>query len=1021
MAKIRKVLLTAIILFSFTAEYAQNQGIKVEGKVTDRLTGEPVAGASVTVSGTKTGTASGSDGRFSLALKSLPATLTVTFLGYRTQSVAVTDSSAPVLAALDEDEESLDEVVVVGYGAQRRRELTGAITTISTEALSQRAVTVDALLGGAVAGLNVVQTSGQPGAGASVRIRGGNSVYASNEPLYVIDGFIYFSESGATQAGVSGIESSLNPLAAINPADIESVEVLKDASAKAIYGSRGANGVIIVSTRKGARGRNTINYQYTAGIDRSSRRLSLLNAEQFRHVDRDLLHNGSPWTATFEEFYAAQSAAQGRPVDTDWQDAVLQTGVQQTHELSFSGGDERTRYLFSGSYANREGIVIGTGFERYSGRINIDRQLSERFTAGVTASVNRSVQDALNTLTAEDYGAASSSPFKSGITNSLVYALFMPPVLPVRTAAGKYNYYNPFELSELNYYGTAANPVADLNDMIGQTTGTTLLGNFYARYSVPRVEGLTLKFSAGVNVDYITQNFFAPPNTVLGINTDIRGRAAVGNRRTDVSQSEYLATYTRSAGAHYIDLLAGYTAQRTATTFQRTTVTGLETFDDIGFSNVTSRDVRSRSKNATLRSFIARVNYTLLGRYNLTATFRADRSSRFAANFKWGYFPSAGVSWNASDEAFMQGVKSVLSTLKLRATYGTTGNQEIGFDDFIVNLDPARYGNETAAVITNTGNKNLKWETTREYNVGFDAGFLADRLRLTADVYSKQTYDLLLQKFIPLENVYQTFNVGNVVNRGVELTLNAQLVSSAAWNWSATANVARNVNVFAKGYENNSQDIAIPDRASQILRVGEPVGAFYGYIYDGVNHDDGSIILRDLDGDGRTFGDRDDQTVIGSPQPDFIYGFATTLSYRRFDLYISLQGSQGNKVYNKLRRHLTEGNHSRNHITELLDAWTADTPDSDIPAIDKYIVSPNELYSRYIEDGSFLKLRNLTIGYSLPLRLDRAEFKLRIFATAQNLLTLTRYTGYDPEVASGIDTGMYPAARTFLTGVNLTF
>ncbi|MDR1763644.1 MAG: TonB-dependent receptor [Dysgonamonadaceae bacterium] len=1008
----------AVSLFTSVADAQKT----VSGKVLDAKTQEALVGASVVLLDNKTAAITDFDGQFSFVAEEIPVSFKINYLGYQAQEIDVYDASEPLTVYLNEDVNILNEVVVVGYGTQKRKELTGAVASLSLKTLEQPSTTIDALLGGAVAGVNVTHVSGQPGEGSQIRIRGGNSVYANNEPLYVIDGFIYYSEKGSTQAGVSGIESSLNPIASINPADIESIEILKDASAKAIYGSRGANGVILVTTKKGSRGKNTIHYNYTLGIDKSAKKLDLLNAEQFKLVDRDLMHNNTPWTAEFENFYNTQSAAIGKNIDTDWHDAVLRTAVKQTHEISFGGGDDKTRYLLSGNYTNQEGIVINTGFERYSGRINLDREISKRLTVGISANADRSVQNSLNTLTAEDYGAASSSPFKSGITNSLVYALFMPPVLPVSLANGQYNYYNPFEVSELNYYGTAANPVADLEDMTGQTVSTSLLGNFYAKYDIPYINGLTAKFSAGTNVNYITQNFFAPPNTVLGINTDIRGRAAIGNRRTDVSQTEYLLTYTKQLNdLHYIDLLGGYTYQKTATGYERTNVTGIEKFDDIGFSNVTSRDVRSKSKNASLHSLLSRVNYTFAGKYNFTATFRADESSRFADRYKWGYFPSAGISWNASDETFLQDAKTVLSTLKIRATFGTTGNQEIGFDDFATDIAPGRYGNETAAIVSNVGNSNLKWETTTEYNLGLDAGLLNDRINLTADIYYKLTYDLLLQKFVPMENLYQVFNVGNVENKGFEISINTNIIQRKRLNWSVNINFAKNINTFTKGYENNGKYIAMPDNTVQILKVGEPVGAFYGYIYDGVNPADGSIVRRDIDGDGEiTSGG--DRTIIGSIQPDFTYGFSSSLTWKRCDLFASLQGSQGNEVYNALRRHLTEGNYGRNRTVEVLDAWTPQNTGSNIPALNKNNVSPNELYSRYVEDGSFLKLRNLTLGYTLPLSIDaQNRAMLRLFVSGQNLFTITKYKGYDPEVANGIDTGIYPTARTFLFGAGISF
>jgi TonB-linked SusC/RagA family outer membrane protein len=840
----------------------------------------------------------------------------------------------------------------------------------------------------------------------------------------VIDGFIYFSEKNATQAGVGGIDGSLNPLASINPSDIESIEILKDVSAKAIYGSRGANGVVLVTTKKGVRGKNTVHYQYTFGIEQSAKKLNLLNAEQFEKVNKEGLSNTIPW-------YQLESSAYPK-ADTDWQDAVLQTGTRQIHEISISGGDDKTRYLLSGNYTDQKGIILHSGFESFSGRVNLDRILYENFSVGIQASANRSDQSALTTLAAGDF-KGSSSPFKDGITNSLVYALFMPPVLSVYDTNSEdgYNHYNPFELTELNYYGTAANPVADLRMSIGQTLSTSLLGNFYAKYSASWLEGLTIKFSAGTNVNYITQNFFAPPKTVLGINQDIQGRGAVGNRRTDVTQTEYLLTYTKQiTPAHFIDILGGYTYQKTGTTILISKATHLESFDNLGFGQELPHF--SRSEEARLHSLIGRLNYTLLRRYNLTATYRADNSSRFAEGRRWGYFPSVGLAWNLSSEPFFARAAEVLPTLKIRATYGSAGNQEIGFNEFAAILEAARYGDEPAAVLANPGNKNLKWEITQEYNVGIDAGFLNDRITLTADVYSKKTSDLLTKQYVWLEGKSQTFNIGNLTNKGFEASLSADMIRRNRLTWSVTANFARNVNTIT---EQGQDDYFIGDAQEQILRTGESIGSFYGYVYDGVVQagEDvsrlpviggsapapGDIKLRDLNGDYVIDG-TNDRMVIGSIQPDFTYGFSTALAYLRWDFFASLQGSHGNEVYNKLRRHLSENNRTRNVSADLLDAWTAENPSTETPRLGTF-VSPNFLYSRYVEDGSFLKLRDVTLGYTLPVYINASQVKFRFFLSGQNLLTVTRYKGYDPEIAGGIDTGVYPTARSLLFGAEITF
>jgi TonB-linked SusC/RagA family outer membrane protein len=1026
--KMKRISFTSVIIvfiFSTFPVLAQQGNIKISGRVLDETTKEAIIGASITVVSDKSGDASDFDGNFTVNVRELPATLSVSYLNYKTQEIDIYEYTEPLTIYLHEDRNFLNEVVVVGYGVQKRKELTGSVASLPKIALEQSAISIDGLLGGAISGVNVTQTSGQPGAGSEIRIRGGNSLYASNEPLYVIDGFIYFGEKGATQAGVSGIESSLNPLASINPSDIESIEVLKDVSAKAIYGTRGANGVILVTTKKGRKGTNTIHYQYTVGIDKSSKKLNLTNAAQWTAINQTSFNKGTWGKPDFIAFNADQLAATGKPTDSDWQDAVLQTGSTETHELSISGGDDKTRYLLSGNYTNQKGIVLNSGFERFSGRINLDRELYSNLTVGITASADRSTQNALTTMTAEDKSGASSSPFKSGITNSLVYALFMPPVIPIHNATtGDYNYYNPFELSELSYYGKAANPVSDLKNSIGQTLSTSLLGNFYAKYTIPTVEGLTAKFTAGTNVNYITQNLFSPPYTALGINDDIQGRGSVGNRKTTVNQMEYLLTYTKQlTSIHYIDLLAGYTNETTNTDIVLNKIDHLENFEELAAAsakNTAHKKLYNRADNATMNSVLARANYTLLEKYNLTATWRADKSDRLAKGHQWTHLPSIGFSWNVSDESFFEGAKNVLPILKFRATYGKAGNSEIGYNEALIVMDYGSYNGESAVIWTGLGDKSLTWEVTTEYNAGIDADFFNSKLNLVADVYFKQTDDLLVKKEAPFgsgSTALQTVNYGSLTNKGFELTLNAQLIERRKFTWSASANFARNINTITKVLEPLNQG----DHQEKRLDKGLSVGTFYGYVYDGVDPETGDIKIHDFIEDG-VYNQKDDGRVLGSIQPDFTYGLSTNLTYRRWDAFVSLQGSQGNEVYNKLRRHLTEGNGSYNLSADVLNAWTKENSSGNVPRVDAVAsTGANVLYSRYIEDASFLKLRNITLGYNLPVKIAKASVKFRAFVSAQNLYTFTHYTGYDPEVAGGVDTGQYPAARTFLVGAGITF
>lgn len=985
----------------------------------------PIIGAAVVIKSTTLGVVTGIDGEFHLTIQEpLPVTLSVSFLGYETQETKVYEVGQEIRVVLTETAESLDEVVVVGYGTQRRKELTGAITSVSRKHLEYNtAPSVDALLSGAVAGVNVTQSSGQPGAPASVRIRGGNSINASNDPLYVIDGFLFFSDNSSTKVGIGGIDGEFNPLNLLNPSDIESIEVLKDVSATAIYGSRGSNGVILVNTKKGRTGKSSVNYQYSLGWSRSAKRLDLLNASQWARMQKDYFLNKPGYSD-------AEIDRLGEGYD--WQDAVLQTGLAHNHSVSLSGRDEKSNYFLSGGYLSQDGIILNSGFDRFIGRVNYDREVFADISAGVNLTATKSTQHSLTTFEGVNY---NSSPYSKGIASSLTYALYIPPVVPFYNADGSYNYNNPFEYAYLREGNTTANPISDLRNSTAETINTVFLSSFYAKYTP--VAGLTAKINLGGNINHTTQNYFSPSYTALGLEPD--GIGGIGNKRVEILLSEFTLTYVKQVNdLHSFDALAGFTYQDTKMNFLTTMSAGF-TNEELGVDNLQdgkpygSTPILSGASRSNLYSLLGRVNYSLLDRYHATANFRSDYSTRFAKNHKWGIFPSLGLSWNINEEAFLKQSAS-LSNLKLRLSGGSVGNQEIGDYEYLQFLEAVYYGGSVAYRVGNTGNDNLKWETTTQYNIGVDAGFLNNRISVTADAYYKKTSDLLLS--IPPElgeENNRLVNVGNVVNKGVELTVNAVAVDRRNLHWSFTANIAGNRNRITK--LNDNGDII---DGVEILRVGEALGSFYGLQFEGVVQtgedvselpstpsyttlQPGDPKFRDNNNDNHI--DQKDRTVLGSRQPDFTYGLSSTVNYRGVDLFVLLQGSQGNKIYNQLRRYLESPNDAYNASAVLLDSWTEINPSKTVPRITNVPLS-SELDSRYIEDASFLRLKTVTLGYTigrLPFISKNPSFRLRLFATAQNLLTLSGYKGYDPEVAKGVDLGTYPMARTFMTGISVTF
>ena len=1001
--------------------YALAQGL-ITGSIKDARNGEALIGATVIVKNEKgKGAVTDVDGKFQLQTKKeVPLTLRVEYVGYRPLEVNVYDFEEPVEITLIDNSNRLNEIVVVGYGTQKRTQLTGSVTTIKADIFENAPVpTLDGALGGQVAGLAVTASSGQPGADSHIRIRGGNSVNASNEPLYVVDGFIYFKDAANSSTGIGAIDGSLNPLATINPNDIESIEVLKDVSATAIYGSRGANGVIIVTTKKGkiGEGKTNVNYTYTLGVSSIAKKLNLLTASEWAQYQKDYFSNKGGYNDS-------EITALGK--GTDWQDAVLRNAIQQSHELSINGGTEKNRYAFSANYTTKDGIILNSGFERYNFHINTEWELQKDLHFGVNVTYGRSKQSGLTTSEAKVF---NSSPFSAGITNSFVYALLMPPVVSVYNQDGSYNFGNPYEYAYFAIGDHAANPVYDLKESVAENVNNYLLSNVWTTYKIGH---LTLKASVGLNSEKLTQNYFSGAYTSLGLAT--QGIGGTGNRQTDVWQQEYTATYDRDFGHHHIEALGGYTRQTQTSTHSaiRTnhfTNESLKQYNlDDGSEIHTPQTGISESK---LNSIIARVNYTLLERYNATATFRADNSSRFSAGHRWGYFPSLGISWNVDKENFLRNIRAI-DNLKVRLSGGLVGNQEISDYAFTTSYSTGSYGGSSSYSKQNTANSKLKWESTASYNFGIDLGLWRDRVSIVFDAYYKKTSDLLL--IVPMGFsagvTSQLQNVGNVVNKGVEFAVNGTILQRKNLSWNISANIAYNNNkITDMGSTNN---VIQGSDNQQILRRGEALGSFYGLRFIGIvqNGEDvsalptvngqtpepGDLKYDDTDHNGRI--DGNDRQILGSIQPDIVYGFNTQLTWHDFDFSASFAGSHGNEVYNALGRRLELTNDSYNVLSTVRDSWTPTRGGNTLP----WAANARPLGyidSRYVQSASYLKLRNLTIGYRLP-RLQNVPVKIRVYATASNLFTITPYKGYDPEVASGTDSGAYPSSRSFVFGVNLT-
>ena len=1013
---------TTSISFALAIVVTQASATPVNGRVADAATGEAIIGASI-IYNNKVGAVTDAEGRFHLDIKSYPSAINVSYVGYESLQVKLSERDSVVNIRLHEDAQALSEVVVVGYGTQKRTQLTGSVTTVKADVFSQsQSATLDGALSGQVAGLSVTASSGQPGADSQLRIRGGNSVNASNEPLYVIDGFIYFKDAANSNTGLGGFASGLNPLATINPNDIESVEVLKDVSATAIYGSRGANGVIIVTTKRGKNDdkQPCISYTYNIGVSSISRKLDLMNATEWAQFQKDYFSNKAGYSD-------AQIAALGR--GTDWQDAVLRTATQQSHELSITGASDHSRYAFSANHTDQDGIVLNTGFQRYNFHTNVEWELREGLRFGVNATYGRSKQQGMTTTEEQVF---NSSPYSAGITNSFVYALLMPPVVSVYKQDGSYNFTNPYEYAYFAIGDHASNPVYDLEESVAENINNYLLSNVWASI---HIGDLTLKATVGLNSERLTQNYFSGAYTSLGLAT--QGIGGTGNRQTDIWQQEYTVFYSKNLNANnYLDALVGYTRQTSTSTYSnlRTNHFTNEALKQYNLGDgAGTYTPQTGISESTLNSLIARINYTLLDRYNATATFRADNSSRFSKDHRWGYFPSLGLSWNVDKEPFLRDVQNI-DYLKVRLSGGLVGNQEIPDYAFSTSYATGSYGGSSSYAKQNTANDRLKWETTASYNAGFDLGLLRNRLNIVFDAYYKKTSDLLLVVPIGFASgvTTQLQNVGNVVNKGVELSINAALLQRRNLSWTVSANGAYNKNeITDMGITN---DVIQGSSQQQILRRGEPLGTFYGLQFEGIvqQGDDvtilptingqtpqpGDLKFTDTNNDGKI--DGNDRIILGSTQPKLTYGFSTHFAYRGFDISASFSGSYGNKLYNALQRRLEETGDSYNVLTTVHDSWTPANGSQSLPLASK--ARPfSYIDSRYVQSASYLKLRNLTLGYTL--KVESLKFKvqsLRIYATASNLFTVTPYKGYDPEVSSGTDSGVYPSSRTFTFGISLT-
>nr|WP_321229698.1 TonB-dependent receptor [uncultured Psychroserpens sp.] len=961
----------------------------ITGKVVDD-TGMPLVGATVMVKGANTGVITDFDGNFELSVPDDTTTLVISYLGYSPQEVEIIGKTI-IDVKMMPDNAALDEIVVIGYGTEKKALLSDAITSISSKQVKDLPVSsVDGILQGQAAGVQVQQNSGTPGGEMSVRIRGLSSISGSNQPLYIIDG-IPVTTGDFGQIGYSGQGSSA--LADLNPGDIESISVLKDASATAIYGARGSNGIVLITTKRGKEQKSVVNVNVYSGVQRAWNKLDMLNAREWMEYRNDLTNS----TVFTEE------QMNNITVDTDWQDVIFRNAAINSIELSAVGGSEKTKFFMSGTYFDQEGILIGTDYQRINARVNVDHQLSDKVKIGTSigltyAKTNRVESD--QTL---------HGPLPNGISTPAIYSVY--------NEDGSYNQSGPY-----------SNAVSIANEAINENFSYRTNSNIYLDYEI--FEDLTFSTKWGIDFLNFREHAYESTKTVQGAKYNGLGFETYSNVSNIVSNN--LLKYNKKINNHKFEALVGYTFEKYQ--YRSSFIRGQDYADDNLEYISSASTIVSASANASdagIRSYLGRVNYNFDDKYIATVSGRFDTSTKFGENNRTGFFPAASVAWRVSEENFLKDQEFV-SDLKLRVSYGLTGNDDISPFLFSELYGNTSYGGQPAIYPSNIPNPDLKWESTAQFNLGLNFGLFDDRITITADYYNKQTKDLLLSRPLPSSSGFSsiTENVGSVENKGIEISIATNNFIGETFTWDTNFNISGNRNKVLELY--NGQPIDDIGRGGNRIMEGQPIGVFYSYKSLGVDPSTGDIVYADTNFDGEiTSADR---TIVGNPHPDFIFGLTNNFSYKGIDLSVFLQGSYGNDVFNGSRLFLESLQGGDNQLASITRRWQQPGDITDIPraTTDPIASAQNKrVSSRFIEDGSYMRVKNVTLGYTVDKKvLEKTMFSsLRVYVSAQNLFTFTNYSGLDPEVnyrgddnsVIGTDFFTYPQAQTVTLGVNLKF
>lgn len=996
----------------------KNQEV-VSGSVVDTL-GRGLVGVSVKLKGTTNATSTNAEGNFRMAVPREGKLLFVfSFLGYRSQELDY--SGGTIHVKLIPEVSDLEEVVVVGYGTVKKSDLTGSVSTVNAEQIRQvnTISNVAQALQGQAPGVRVNQASGQPGEGMKIQIRGTNSLGASNDPLYVVDGMPLDAMS-----------------AQLNPEDIESISVLKDASSTAIYGSRGANGVIMIATKKGKNGKTRVSYNGYYGTQKLRKRMDLINASEFANLQNEVARNDNkplPWT---------DEKIKGLGEGTDWQDLVYQTAPVQNHDLSLSGGNDNTKYFTSFGYFDQEGIIRNSGFERLSFRGNIEHKVLDKLTFSTNFSLQNSKYNKAQYESADGGGGIPWS------------TIVMPPTLGVYDENGNYTKFTGVSWGETNPVGISDNWKNVANNL-------RLIGNTNLVYEI--MEGLKVKLSAGIDHGYNKSDVYYPGNISLGQRTDTNGKPIFGVANKEYGSSttfvnENMLEYQKSFGNHKIDAVAGFT-------YQTSKADGLNSGSGVGFlsdiyenNNIGSAIIKALPSTSyrdnKLLSYLGRANYSYDNRYFVTLTGRYDGSSRFGAKNKFAFFPSAALAWNVSQEQFLKD-NGTLSLLKIRTSYGKSGNQAINNYQTLANISNTDviFDNQinTGFVISALQNPNLKWETTQQFDVGLDMGFFNNKVQMVVDFYHKRTHDLLLNVTLPGSGGFSSVlqNVGIVQNRGFEFQISAQPKLGDNLKWNSSLNLSANkTKVLDLGNDAYGKPISFKEINTGgnwfPTIVGQSMMQLYGFTVEGVYQSDqeaidngepskrtGDYRFKNWDGQG-VVNDTDDRTVLTRLEPKFTFGFNNKFEYHNFDFSFLIVGSYGNDIVNEFRKYNISLNGNWTPTREAYDnRWTGPGSDGDFdkPSAKSGSSIRDYANSLWVENGSYLRLRDVTLGYTLHDNLAKRLrlAKVRVYMSAQNYLTLTSYSGYDPEVSwgaasvNGWDRGNYPSSKSITAGVRVDF